>query len=338
MNRSSCQWCNLQRLLFLLVLVVAWGPGPAFGQTPTKPSATEKKQAQTSAQKSPQKPAPKKKPKPVNKEPVFLVPPGYSKKKSYPLLVAMPYTGGTARNFVEYYLFTEHNPKKSPQKKWEKTLTDLYPDPKVRSQRGFVIMLPYGKGSTAEHSPAGFAAAIRRYESRILGGIQKGKKRMGLKPSKIVLAGHSLGGDLTWAMVLRNPKRFTGAFISGSRTSYWEDQRIEILAQRKFRIEFNMGEHEIPDRLNGLNATMERLTAAGVPFHYNRVPGVEHRPPSKADLLHQLEYPLFGLVPEPMLKPEPPPTEEPPADDADDSAEDEGGEDETPQGGDGSVP
>lgn len=260
-----------------------WSTGVAF--------AAETKKAKKTARKTSRKKKAKKK---INKNAVLLVPPGYNKKQKYPVLVAMPYTGGTARNFLEYYLFTEYNPRKSMQKKWEKTLRDRYPDKTERRKRAFFILVPYGKGSTRDHGWRGFAAAINRYEKRIALGLKKAAKKYPIERRRVVLAGHSLGGDLTWALTLRKPQRYSGAFISGSRTSYWEEGKLELLSKKKFRYFFSMGEKEKRIRLQGFALNLEKLYQADLNYRVFKAPNVGHEPPSKVDLFNAINFTLFG--------------------------------------------
>ncbi|MDH4249118.1 MAG: hypothetical protein OEW39_15035 [Deltaproteobacteria bacterium] len=289
---------------------------PAVKKPPPKKTAA-KKTAQpplkgTSAQSKP-KTAPgatknkaiaKKGAKPVPKKPtepptLLLSPPGFDPKRKYPVLVAMPYTGGTGTNFVEYYLFTEYNPKKSLQKKWESTLKEIYPDSKLRSERAYFILIPGGKGSTADHSWRGFASAMARYEARIIAGLNTYAKKYPLNLNRVALAGHSLGGDLSWALSLRKPSRYIGAVISGSRTSYWEDDKLELLAKKHFRYFFSMGELETRVRLMGLSGTLERLFDTGMDYRIHKALGVGHKPPDKENLVKAVEYVLLGINPEP---------------------------------------
>ncbi|MDH5752333.1 MAG: hypothetical protein OEZ59_07950 [Deltaproteobacteria bacterium] len=250
------------------------------------------------------KKAPRKKP-PLNKavqkkksQPQLaslLLPPEYDRKRRYPVLVAMPYTGGTAENFLEYYLFTVYNPKASLQKRWEQTLKKRYPDPGVRTARSYMILVPIGKGSTSDHSWRGFARAIERYEYRVINALNIYGKRYPMDRSRVVMAGHSLGGDLSWALSLRRTGAFSGAVISGSRTSYWEDDKLEILAAKGFRFFFSMGEKEKKVRLQGLSSTLGRLYESGMEeYRVFQAPGVGHEPPGKQDLFQAVDYALFG--------------------------------------------
>lgn len=256
-----------------ILLTASLAAGPA--------AAVKKKSAQTKKKKT---------------EPraVLLVPPEYRKSRSYPVLTVLPYTGGTARNFLEFYLFSEFNPRRSMQRKWVKTLRTRYPNRAVRRERSYFILVPFGKGTSRDHSARGFANAMLRYEKRINRGLTRAARKYPIDRRRVVLAGHSLGGDLTWALTLRSPRRYIGAVVSGSRTSYPENGRLKLLGKRNFRYFFSMGELERRDRLMGLSRNLYKLYRSGVNYRVYKAPGVGHKPPSRAGLFKAIEFAMFG--------------------------------------------
>ena len=235
----------------------------------------------------------------------LLVPASYDPSRSYPVLVVLPYTGGTAENFLEYYLFSEYNPQRTLQEKWERSLRAYYPNARRRKARAYIILVPEGVGSRKDHSAVGFERAILRYEARIEAGLREAEQRYHIDRSRIVLAGHSLGGDLAWAITLRHPERYAGAFISGSRTSYREDGKANVLAQRPMRYFFAMGETEAALRMKGLDRTLLELEGHGVNFSFRRTPGVGHLPPARLGLARALDYVFHGPPPPAIAPPRP---------------------------------
>ncbi|MDH4120904.1 MAG: hypothetical protein OEV94_04290 [Deltaproteobacteria bacterium] len=225
-------------------------------------------------------------------EAVLLTPPGYRMDREYPLLVILPATFGTSESYLESHLLSDHNPFHSLQKRWENTLRERYPNPADLDAHGFFVLLPPGEGTTDDHSAEGFAQAIARYERRVKEGLGKALMRYPISRQRVGLAGHSLGGDLSWALSLRHPDQFNGAVISGSRTSYWEPKRLSRMRARGFRFQFFMGEFEDPIRLAGLQGSLGRLEAAGVAHRYDRVAGVGHRAPKDETLFQALEFAL----------------------------------------------
>lgn len=236
--------------------------------------------------------AKKKKKKPVPG--IMIPPPGYKKNRKYPVVVALPYTGGTGRNLLEYYLFSEYNPRRSLTRKWANTLKKRHRNWKTRKRWSYFIYIPWGKGSTRDHSEKGFARAIWRYEKRIFDGMRYYARKYPINKKRVYLAGHSLGGDLAWALSLRKPHRYAGALISGSRTSYWEDKKLRRLRRKGYRFFFSMGELEKAIRLRGLRFSLAKLKKVKNRFFFYRPPGLAHVPPDKLDLFHALEYVVFG--------------------------------------------
>jgi pimeloyl-ACP methyl ester carboxylesterase len=100
---------------------------------------------------------------------------------------------------------------------------------------------------------------------------------LGLDTTRVVLAGHSLGGDLAWAIALRNPTRIHGAVVMGSRASYRAtaaDHRV--LAERGVRFAFLMGTEEGAGRRSGARRAADLLGQLGVASRWDDVPGGGH--------------------------------------------------------------
>ncbi len=114
----------------------------------------------------------------------FLAPSALQGGKRYPLIIFLPYTGGTASDFY-------------------------------RRHEGFLpfeetfIMLPKGRPSSADYLP-NFRNFVKWYEERILADLTLALEKYPIDPERVVLAGFSLGGDLGRALSLRKPDVFQG--------------------------------------------------------------------------------------------------------------------------------
>lgn len=95
--------------------------------------------------------------------------------------------------------------------------------------------------------------------------------------TRVVLAGFSLGGDLAWALAVRDPARFRSAVVMGSRAGYRgrpADHRA--LPQRGARFFLTVGAREEEVRLAGARAADRLLTELGVAHQYREIPGGQH--------------------------------------------------------------
>jgi predicted esterase len=221
-----------------------------------------------------------------------VLPPGYDPKRRYPVLVVLPYTYGTAEGFVARY-----DPAAKPGDKLPARLAGMlrafYPDAVRRKTHAFILLLAPGAGSEADHSWRGFSAAIQRYDKRVLADLRALEAKHRIDASRVVLAGYSLGGDLSWALSLRNPARFSGVITMGSRCSYARRKGVKALAARGFRAFIAMGERESRVRLRVLRHALAALKRAKVWHHYHRIPGAGHAMVSRATFKRALKLTLF---------------------------------------------
>ena len=180
---------------------------------------------------------------------IVLPPTGYADNTAYPVLVYLPYTGGTALGGFLTYI-------------------------PVMEIHSFILVLPPGKGSTADHSWEGFSACIERYETHIEEALDWARGKYRIDEEHIILAGYSLGGDLSWALSLRNPERYRGAVMMGTRCGYRAgEQTLEKLRSRDFRAFFLTGAEELSARYEGMNKASQLLQSQGIQTLYREVPG-----------------------------------------------------------------
>ncbi|MEK6768926.1 MAG: alpha/beta fold hydrolase [Gemmatimonadota bacterium] len=201
--------------------------------------------------------------------------------RSYPALVLFPFTYGTAAGLWERYGGIGHlDPAAAPNvRRLASPLEHLAPAG-TGGEGGYVVVLAPGIGSPGEYSSGeAWAATIARYERRVLDDLDAYITRYRLDPERIVLGGFSMGGDLAWAISLRNPDRFRGAIVMGSRASYrLRAVEMTALARRQPRYYFALGTQEDPERLAGARAAATLLERHGVAFRYEEIPRAGHEP------------------------------------------------------------
>lgn len=199
---------------------------------------------------------------------VILEPATHENGKSYPLYIFMPFTGGSARDF--YFRFASQ--------------LDIEP--------GY-IMLPAGTPQRDDYLPD-FMSYIRWYEEQLLKDIQAYSRDYDIDKSRIYLAGFSLGGDLSWALILRNPSLFAGAIMAGTRTSYPPPAgSLETLKERDFRAVFIIGKNELPARYNGIKYAHTLMQNKNVNSRLKEVQG-GHVYGSAPDFITQLKWIISG--------------------------------------------
>ncbi|MEE8436580.1 MAG: WG repeat-containing protein [bacterium] len=203
-----------------------------------------------------------------------VLPPGFNKRRKYPAWIVLPYTGGTTTEMLKNYLGWRKD--LNFEQKFRLFLQYLYPNAKVRERKKFVIFLPAGRGSKRDHSWRGFERAMQRYEARAKAFLRKYGKALNIDRSKVVIGGHSLGGDMGWALPLRNPRLFSGAIVMGSRASFRNDDSLRILKRRKFRYFFSIGARDRRVRQAGQAKARYELQRAGVRYAFFSIPRAKH--------------------------------------------------------------
>lgn len=164
-----------------------------------------------------------------------------------PVLILLPFTGGDAQRLHDW------------------RYGELLPE--LAEELGLILVIPSGAGSTANYaSSEAWTRTLEDYGHRIAADADEVVRRHGGDARRIVLAGYSMGGDLAWALPLRDPERYAGAIVMGSRTSYRDKPALERLAARGFRYFLFMGEHENPARIAGMAAARAALQSARMEF------------------------------------------------------------------------
>ncbi|MFW5828268.1 MAG: hypothetical protein ACOCU4_09250 [Alkalispirochaeta sp.] len=191
----------------------------------------------------------------LNRRAEVVLPVGYNRTTDYPVFVVLPPTGLEASRVAQY----------------------LGLDP--GRQEDFILIFPAGRPTRDEYLPD-FLTFVEWYEERVLSELDSVLENYSADPNRIYLGGYSLGGDLSWALSVRNPELFAGAVIAGSRTSHpVEEAALETLRNRGFRGSFLIGDREDPARYNGINRSRTAFNNAGIEHQYREYSGAHVIPP-----------------------------------------------------------
>ena len=224
----------------------------------------------------------------------IILPSDYSIDRRYPVLIFLPFTGGSATDLMNMYCSAlgDYSITNLPiERRFESLLKSMFGG--SASEKSFVLVLPPGKGSTADQSWKGFLACIERYEQRIKEDLQTLLRNSSIDTNRIVLAGYSLGGDLSWALSIRNPSLFQGAIVMGSRCGYFEKNRLPMLTKKGFKYFLAMGAHETEHRLRGIKHSMTLLDRAKTDYRYVVIQDNEHAPAPLSILAEAASWILF---------------------------------------------
>ncbi|MFP4151711.1 MAG: alpha/beta hydrolase [Alkalispirochaeta sp.] len=185
----------------------------------------------------------------------IILPVGYTESRSYPVFVMLPPTGASALQIAGLYGI----------------------DP--ARQRTFILIAPAGRPTRDEYLPD-FIGFVERYERRLRGDLAHVIEKYSVDTGRIYLGGYSLGGDLSWALTVRNPALVAGAVVAGSRASYpASDEALYTLSQRGGRVAFLIGDREAPVRHHGINIAREQAEHSEVAVTYREYPGAHVIPP-----------------------------------------------------------
>lgn len=208
----------------------------------------------------------------LDSPPRLVYPAAYDATRDYPLIVWLPYTGGTAEE--AWSLHRRH----------------------LRAEEWFVLLMP-GRPQRSDYLPA-FERFVDWYEEVLLRALGSLHQRLGREPTALVLAGHSLGGDLAWALAVRNPHRWRGVVLSGTRASHrFQPAALATLQRAGTRFAFFLGQRESVDRRQGLLRAVSSLRSAGIPVRLHEVPDLGHDLPPASQFVRALEWVLSPMPP-----------------------------------------
>ncbi len=194
-----------------------------------------------------------------------ILPPGYQADQTYPALVLMPYTDRTALHMFNWGIY------------------DAY---QQQTKDAIIIIMPPGQGSSANWSGSGWESLVSEYESYIQQDLSPVVEKYNVDPEQLVIGGFSLGGDLSWALSLRNPDIFSGAIVLGSMSTYRDEQSAQQLANKGFRYFMVMGGYD--GNKDSMYSALDALDSHDITYHYEEVGNAGH-----GDLPEQMQRDLF---------------------------------------------
>lgn len=221
-------------------------------------------------------------------EPSVIYRPGNTQEtRSYPLVVFLPYTGGTSRDQARAFGI-------SPGR-----------------QRDFFVMLPPGRFVRTDYLP-NFTRFVGWVEERVIPDIRSVIRDYPIDPDRVYLAGYSLGGDLSWAIAIRNADEIAGMVMAGTRASYPVSAGdLSVIRQRRHRVAMLIGNRESPARYEGINRARGTIESAGLEVFYREYSGGHTIPPQRL-----LEEALTWVLAESALSVADLPDQDQPSDDA----------------------
>lgn len=193
----------------------------------------------------------------------LLLPANYDPSVAYPLVIILPFEGGSSNNLYSSYLrdITQHiddGQQSGPNQAYTELVNRVSPG------KPFMLLLPAGVGQAVEG--ADFEKEVTRYEQRIFTDIERLKQSQ--RVGNIILAGYSLGADISWALLLRNPTYFNAALLMSSQFNYVLPDRLPILGQQQVRCYVYSGENEEDDRQIGIDWAKWQLEKLNVPHQF----------------------------------------------------------------------
>jgi len=184
-----------------------------------------------------------------------VLPIDYDSTRAYPVLVMLPASNGTSDAMLRSYPNTDER----------------------------VVVLSAGLGTTDDYRTNEiWEQTIERYERQLRADLDL-LAASHVDTSRVILAGFSMGGDLAWALSVRNASRVKGAVVMGSRMSYrGPPGDAHDLLSRGLRISVVMGHDEDRTRMAGARAGVQLLESLHVPHTFTELPNLAHnRPPAE---------------------------------------------------------
>ena len=225
-----------------------------------------------------------------------VLPPDYDPTRAYPVVEILPATGSTSETLLQTYLSRVGLGRlyaEPPQRQLEALLPYLFPGT-GHAGHDFVVVLARGRGSADDYaSAAKWEGTIARYERQVLADLRWLASVRRVDTTRMVLAGLSMGGDLAWAITLRNPGIIHGAIVMASRASYRpEADAARALALRGVRFFLTMGDADDATRRRLARAAAAMLDRLGVAHRLRMIPGAGHEPAPPAVFAEALDFVL----------------------------------------------
>lgn len=149
---------------------------------------------------------------------------------------------------------------------------------RAQTRADYVAILPAGSPSTSDYLP-GFSRFVGWLETRVLADLARAKSEHSVDDQRIYLAGFSLGGDSSWALLARHPEIFRGAVVMGSRASARPTRTgLALLRSRACRVAFAIGSSDDAARVSGAERAYAAVQAGNVPSQLAHYEGAHSAP------------------------------------------------------------
>ncbi len=233
-------------------------------------------------------------PVPASLAGTVVLPPGYDPTLAYPVVEILPATGSTAGTLLQIYLSRVGLGRlyaEPPERQLAALRPYLFPGVGTAG-RGCIFILVHGRGSAEDYRTAqAWARTIARYEWQVLADLRAVAATRRVDTTRMALAGFSLGGDLAWAITLRNPRFLHGAIVMASRASYRpEPAAVNVLVARGDRFFLTMGDEDDRTRQRLARAAAQALDRWGVTNRFVVIPGAGHEPAPPETFAQALEF------------------------------------------------
>ncbi len=200
--------------------------------------------------------------------------PSDSPDHRYAPIVLLPYTGGSAQDLYRWKYRSFFNQNK---------------------RSDIVLILPPVAGDASDYETGeDWAETVEEWEEELAETLDEAAMAVKLDRERVILAGHSMGGDMAWALMQRKPDRYAGAVIMGSRCNWRQYGSPEKLAKRSVRVAFSVGEKEREVRRKGALSARGVLEKVGVHVRWDDMPGGHLPAPTKL-FSEQLDFVLNKL-------------------------------------------
>lgn len=208
---------------------------------------------------------------------IVKLPAFYDKKNTYPALIILPFTGGTPADYFQGAFAEQYS---------------------ERTENPFIVVLFDIQGSKNDWNPGkNFYPAIERCEKFVKTNFADLIPKHNIDPSRIVLGGSSLGGDLSWALSLRNPSLFrSGTIVINSQSTYRDEVGMRQLASNKSRFFMLASETDEYKRLPDIRRAVEELAQYGVDHRFEVIPDADYSSSGLRTemLMRGVDYVLFN--------------------------------------------
>ncbi|MBN4071059.1 WG repeat-containing protein [Crocinitomix catalasitica] len=220
-------------------------------------------------------------------ESYLIFPPNRDAKKKYPLLILLPYTYGSAFGYFTTYVGSFKGISLG-SKQLGKFLSEVWPNSAERKKYEFAVMITGGTGGPRDHDSDGFVKAIKRYDGNIRAGLKANASS--IDTTKLYLSGYSLGGDLSWALTMKNGGKYKGCILAGTRCSYSMGTAYKELIKVGAKFYMGAGDREEEVRIKGMDRAKTKLDTYKIPVQRYVIPGGGHVMIPKEQFIEALRF------------------------------------------------